>query len=122
MQKVLIVEDEKKLRDYYRKALQAEGLEVLEAEDGEQATYMLLQDRQIDLFLLDLKLPVVRGSKFFEAVKVFSPNAKIVVSSVYPLDTQRQMVEGADDYFEKSEGTDVLVTKVKKALQSWPAI
>lgn len=116
MSKVLIVEDEKKIRDLYKKLLKAEGLEVLEAENGEQATVILLQDKRIDLFVLDIQVPVVNGAAFFDAVKMFNPHAKVLVSSVYPLEKQKSMVKGADDYFDKSEGMDVLMERVKKIL------
>ncbi len=116
MRKVLIVEDEKKIRDLYKRMLKAEGLSVLEAENGEQATVMLLQDKQIDLFLLDIQVPVVNGAAFFDAVKLFNPQAKVVVSSVFPLDQQKSMIEGADDYYDKSEGMDVLMGRIKKIL------
>ena len=116
MSKVLVVEDEKKIRDLYKKLLKAEGLDVLEAENGEQATVILLQDKQIDLFLLDIQVPVVNGAAFFDAVKIFNPHAKVIISSVYPLEKQKSMVKGADDYFDKSEGMNVLMERVKKIL------
>ena len=116
MSKVLIVEDEKKIRDLYKKLLKAEGMDVIEAENGEQATVLLLQDKDIDLFLLDIQVPIVNGAAFYDAVKVFNPHAKVVVSSVYSLDKQKRMVQGADDYFDKSEGIDVLIERIKKIL------
>ena len=116
MSKVLIVEDEKKIRDLYKKVLKAEGMDVLEAENGEQATVILLRDKRIDLFLLDIQVPIVNGAAFFDAVKVFNPHAKVMVSSVYPLEKQKSMIKGADDYYDKSEGMDVLVGRIKKIL------
>jgi DNA-binding response OmpR family regulator len=115
--KVLIVEDEKKIRDMCHKTLESEGFQVLEAENGEQATLMLLQDKGIDVFLLDIRMPVVSGPAFFDAVKLYNPNAKVVVSSVYPLERQKELIEGADDYFDKAEGMETLVTRVKSVLK-----
>jgi len=77
---------------------------------------ILLQDKDIDLFLLDIQLPVVTGTAFFDAVKLFNPHAKVVVSSVYPLDKQKSMIEGADDYFDKAEGPEVLLEKIRRVL------
>ena len=114
--KILIVEDEKKIRELYKKLLTAEGFQVLEAENGEEATVILLQDKEVDLFLLDIHVPVVDGAAFFDAVKLFNPHAKIVVSSIYPVEEQRRLIENADAYFDKAEGEAVLLDRVKKVL------
>ena len=124
MSKVLIVEDEEKIRNLYRRMLTAEGIDVAEAENGEKAAMVLLQDKCIDLFLLDIHMPVVNGVSLFEAVRVFNPHAKVIVASVYPLEDQKRMIRGADDYFDKAEGADVLVERVKSALQpeAWKGV
>ena len=117
MSKLLIVDDEKKIRDIYRRRLSAEGFEIVEAENGEEATLILIQDKGIDLFLLDIRMPVIDGASFFDAARLYNPGAKIIVSSVYPLSDQIRMIEGADDYFDKSEGMDILVEKIRSVLR-----
>ena len=117
MRKVLIVEDEEKIRSVYKKLLNAEGIEVAEAENGEKAAMVLLRDKGVDLFVLDIHMPMVNGHSFFEAVKVFNPRAKVVVASVYPVEEQKQMIQGADGYFDKSEGAEALIEKIKNVLQ-----
>ena len=62
-------------------------------------------------------MPVVDGAAFFATAKLYAPEAKVIVSSVYPLEDQRRMIEGADAYYDKSEGADVLVKKIKNILE-----
>ena len=42
--------------------------------------------------------------------------AKIVVASVYPIEDQRRVIDGTDGYFDKSEGFDILLSRIKRVL------
>ena len=57
---ILVVDDEKPIRDILVYNLQKEGYETIEAEDGENAIKVAL-DNKIDLILLDIMLPKVDG-------------------------------------------------------------
>ncbi len=57
---ILVVDDEKPIRDILVYNLQKEGYETIEAEDGETAIKVAL-DRRVDLILLDIMLPKVDG-------------------------------------------------------------
>ena len=116
MRKALIVDDEKKIRKIYKRFLTEEKFEVLEAENGEQASLMLVLQRDIALILLDIRMPVVDGTALFDIIKLQSPGAKVIVASVYPVDDQRRVITDADGYFDKSEGIDILLMRIKKVL------
>ncbi len=116
MKKALIVDDERKIREIYRKFLSKEDFEVLEAEDGEKASLLLVQETDIDLVLLDIRMPVVDGAALFDIIKLQNPAAKVIVASVYPLDDQRRVISEADGFFDKSEGVDILLSRIKKVL------
>jgi CheY-like chemotaxis protein len=114
--RILIVDDQDRIRDIYRNLFINEGFGVIEAADA-QAANEIIKNQQLDLILLDIKMPQVGGQTLYEVIRLFHKNkAKIVVSSVYPLTDQQQMVPGADDYYDKSQGVDILLTKIKKAL------
>lgn len=115
MKTILILEDEEKVRKLYAQLLREEGYEVLEARDCARASD-LLNRKQVDLILLDIKLPVVYGSILYEFMKTFHKDVKVIVSSVYPLDEQRRIVRSASDYFDKSHGTETLLKKIKRAI------
>lgn len=116
MKKALIVDDEAKIRNVYRQLLTLELFEVLEAENGEQAGILLIQHTDIDLILLDIHMPVVNGAVLFDLIKLNNPNAKVVITSVYPIEDQRRLIYKADSYHDKAEGIDVLLLKIRNAL------
>ena len=116
MSKVLIVDDETKVRRIYRKLMEAEAFEVIEAENGEEAGLALLQHTDIDLILLDIRMPVASGAVLFDLIKLHNSNAKVIVTSVYPVDDQRRVIDHADAYHDKSEGTETLLLKIKEVL------
>ena len=116
MPKTLIVDDEAKVRSLYKRLLVAESFTVLEAENGKQAGSILSQHTDIDLVLLDIRLPIVSGAALFGLIKLHNPQAKVIVTSVYPLDDQRRVINQADGYHDKSEGTDILLSRIKNVL------
>ena len=115
MKRILIIEDEDRVRKIYAQLLTDEGFEVIEGSDASQA-YDVLNKGGIDLVLLDIKMPVVFGSILYEVIRSFHDKVKVIVSSVYPLDEQKRIVKGAIDYHDKSHGTQLLLEKMKKAL------
>ena len=117
MTKILIVEDEEKVRRMYNTMLKNEGFEVLEAPDAIKASYILNRE-PVDIMLLDIKMPQVYGSMFYDMMQRSYKKVKVIVASVYPIDEQKKMIEGAADYYDKSQGLDLLLEKVKKAERS----
>lgn len=118
MRKILVVDDQSRIRDIYRNLFTNEGFGVVEAADAAAANE-IIKKQNPDLILLDLKMPQVGGQTLYEVIRLFHKHkAKIVISSVYPLPDQQQMVPGADDYYDKSEGVDILLNKVKSVLNN----
>jgi CheY-like chemotaxis protein len=117
MTKILIVEDEEKVRCVYNTMLKNEGFEVLEAPDAIKASYILNRE-PVDIMLLDIKMPQVYGSIFYDIMQRSYKKVKVIVASVYPVDEQNKMIEGAADYYDKAQGLDLLLEKIKKAERS----
>ncbi len=116
MKKILIIDDEEKIRKAYGLILRAEGFDVLEAQNASQGTFKMICADHIDLVLLDINMPEVDGIEMRDVINEYDPHFKIIVSSVYPLDEQKLVIPGADDYFDKAHGIDVLIKKVKSLL------
>ena len=116
MKKVLIVEDEQRITDIYMRLLIPAGLIVRCANNAQAATSILVRE-DIDLVLLDIKMPRVDGQKIFEIIEEYNPSIKVIVSSVYPIDKQKELVPRAVNYYDKSEGPINLLAKVKSALE-----
>lgn len=117
MEKILVIDDEKKIRDIYKNLLEGEGYKVIEAPNANYANEVLVRE-EADLVLLDIKMPNVDGGVMYDVIKMFHRGSKVIVSSVYPFEEQRRIIPTADDYYDKSQGTEVLLAKIKKVLSN----
>jgi hypothetical protein len=61
-------------------------------------------------------MPVVSGPSLFNIIKLYNPSAKVIVSSVYSLEDQRRAIERADSYFDKAEGPEALLLRIRRIL------
>ncbi|RLG54629.1 MAG: hypothetical protein DRN95_08585 [Candidatus Hydrothermarchaeota archaeon] len=117
MPTLLIVDDEKRIRDIYRRFFLQEGFDVIEASSAMEAKDILVQNKEVDVVLLDINMPEVDGGILSQLINAFHKDVAIVVSSVYPVDEQRRLIPDADDYYDKSQGFDVLMKKVKEVVK-----
>ena len=117
MKKILILDDEERIRKIYVNLLTLEGFEVIEASTALNA-HEILKSEHVDLMLLDIKILKVSGSVMYDVIDQFHHQLKVIVTSVYPLDIQKRIIPGACDYYDKSQGIELLLKKVKLALQT----
>ena len=110
---IVVVDDESRIRKIYKRFLTAEGYEVMEAANADRANE-LVKWHSVDLVLLDIKMPVVQGEILFEVLQAFHRSTKVLVTSVYPLDEQKKLIQGASDYYDKSQGLAVLLNKIRQ--------
>ena len=115
MKKILIIDDEERIRDIYVRMFVPEGILVRRAANAGESVNILIRE-EIDLVLLDIGMPHINGRTTFEIIKEYNPKARIIISSVYPVEKQKVMIPGAEDYFDKSEGPLRLLKKVLDAL------
>ncbi len=115
---VLIVEDERNLREGLREAIQSPNLRVLAAENAFQAEE-ILRDRNVDLVLADLKMPGISGLELLRQVHSFSPSTPFIIMTAYgTVDTAVEaMKEGAYDYLTKPVNIDQLELLIARALK-----
>jgi len=104
-----------KIGKIYTSLLKEKGFEVIEAFNAHDANEIVKQE-DINLVLLDIKVPEVDGSVLHEAIQLFHKKVKVIVASVYPVDEQKSTIRDATDYYDKSQGAETLLEKVKKAL------
>lgn len=118
---ILIVEDDKFLRELLERKLRGEGLQTVTAVDGNEALKKM-EEESPQLVLLDLILPGMDG---FDVLKKMKENEKIAKVPVIILSNlgQKEEVEkglklGADDYMIKAHFTpDEIVEKIQKLLK-----
>ncbi len=115
MYKILIVDDEERIRRTFIRLLEGRGYYTLAASNAAEAKDIIVK-KNVDLILLDINMGEVDGDIFFEVAHAFHPHIKIIVSSVYPLEEQHELIQGADDYYDKSESLSFLLKKINKAL------
>ncbi len=122
MQKILVVEDDQFLREFYQELLQAEGYFIDVAADGEIALSKI-QNNDYDLVLLDIMLPKKDGLQILRELKIKPPkrsNLTIVVLTNLGQDLViKQCFDlGAAGYLMKSAlNPDQVLTEVKSYLQ-----
>jgi two-component system OmpR family response regulator len=115
VQRVLIVEDEEKIRNIYTTLLKDEGYEVLSSSNVSDA-YEILMDNDIELIILDIRMPGVEGNILYEVLRFMRNKSRVLVASVYPLETQQSLIPDAEGYYDKSSGLDVLLGTIKSIL------
>lgn len=116
MRKILLIDDDEKIRRIYREALESEGYKVLDAKGWDDGTTLLSKHPSMDLVLLDIDMPSVTGDALYNAIRLYNPKIRIVMFSVCSADEQRRLVNKADDYFDKSDGVEILLNKVRQVL------
>ncbi len=114
---ILVVDDEKPIRDILVYNLQKEGYETIEAEDGETAIKVAL-DRRVDLILLDIMLPKVDGLTVCQRLR-HTLNVPILILSAKDeeIDKILGLELGADDYITKPFSVRELIARVKANLR-----
>ena len=118
-QKILVVDDEPGIRRGCDRVLRAEGYRVFTAEAGEQGLQLLGQDPEIDLALVDLRMPGISGFDFIQQAREIAPETVFVVITAYA--TLEAAVEatkrGAYDFIAKPFAPDDLLRIVNRALE-----
>ena len=117
--RLLVVDDEAKIRETYRRIFSRAGFDVMTAASAVEANGLLVQEK-VDLALLDINMAEVAGPHLFEVMRAFHNDVKVVVSSVYPLDEQMDMIKEADAYFDKSDGVETLMRIVTSLVGRGP--
>lgn len=117
MTTVLVVDDEKALRDFVRRNLEVRGYHVLTAANGLEALALFEQER-VDLIILDLMMPHMDGLEVTRRLREVS-NVPIIVLSALgeEADKVRAFDLGADDYLTKPFGVGELLGRVKAVLR-----
>lgn len=120
MAKILLVEDDKSLREIYGVRLQAEGYTIVTAGDGEEALATAIKERP-DLIVSDVMMPKISGFDMLDILRSTSEtkDVKVIMMTALSSDDQRARGEslGADRYLVKSQvGIEDVVRTVHDVL------
>lgn len=124
MTKILLVEDDKSLREIYGVRLLAEGYDIVSAGDGEEALAMAIKDRP-DLILSDVMMPKISGFDMLDILRSTTETKAIKVIMMTALSSEEQRQRGvnlgADRYLVKSQvGIEDVVRTVHEVLADAP--
>ncbi len=114
---VLVVDDEKPLRDFVRRNLEARGYKVLSAANGLEAL-AIFKNEQVDLVILDIMMPHLDGLETTRRIREASHVPIILLTAMgEEADKVRAFNLGADDYLTKPFGVGELLGRVKAVLR-----
>lgn len=118
---ILIVDDEKVVRDLVSAQLQGAGYEVIVAPGGREALKHITDHQvRIDLLITDVLMPFMNGRELATRVSVIRPKLKVLFISAYSAD----ILSGYDlcpdgvDFVRKPFRTGEIVMRVKRILQT----
>ncbi len=115
--KILIVDDEKPIRDSLKMILDEEGFSTEVAADGEEALRKI-QESNFDIVITDIKMPKVDGMQLLESASSISPETFFIIMTAYAsvktaIEALRQ---GAFDYLIKPVEFDDLIIRIKRLI------
>lgn len=117
--KVLIIEDEKHARRIIKDYLTNEGYQVVEAEDGLLGIDMVMAHQDLDLILLDVRMPNMDGFEAIEEIRKLTDTPVIFLTALdEDHDEIKGLMLGADDYITKPYSYSVLMARVKACLRN----
>ena len=116
--KVLVVDDEERMRKLISDFLKIKGYETVEAGDGEEAIDVFFADREIALIILDVMMPKMDGWEVLKTVREHSKVPVIMLTArTEETDELKGFEYGADEYISKPFSPKILVARVEAILR-----
>ena len=119
MPKILVIDDEKNIRDGIKKSLEYEGYEVVTAENGEKGIETVYKGG-IDLVITDLKMPEKTGEEFLHDILEFDKHIPVIILTGHGnIETAVDMMRlGAYDFMTKPFNIDKMLLIIARALEN----
>jgi len=116
--KILIVDDEARVRELLQDALKSAGFETQAASDGMSAL-TLLRSYSPDIMIIDINMPLMDGFELVERLRKTGNEVPVLMLSARAdrVDVTRGLTLGADDYVVKPFGLEELVLRLKAILR-----
>jgi two-component system NtrC family response regulator len=115
--KLLIIDDEERLRNLLARILQLEGYDVLVASTGKEGLKKLQQEA-VPVVISDVKLPDINGIELASQIKASFPSTEIIVLTAFGTinDGVKAIKSGAFDYITKGDDNEKIIPLVSKAM------
>lgn len=117
-QKILVVDDEQRMRKLVKDFLTRENFRVLEAADGEQAVDIFMEEKDIALVILDVMMPKMDGWQACREIRQYSRVPIIMLTARGAENDELRGFElGVDEYISKPFSPKILVARVQAILR-----
>lgn len=121
--KILVVDDEQRMRKLVKDFLNKQGFMVLEAEDGEQAVDVFFENKDISLVILDVMMPKMDGWEVCREIRQYSEVPMIMLTAKSDEKDELLGFElGVDEYITKPFSPKILVARVEAILRRTNAL
>jgi DNA-binding response OmpR family regulator len=121
--KILVVDDESRMRKLVKDFLMKKNYEVLEAEDGERAVDIFFEEKDIALIILDIMMPKMDGWQVCREIRKYSKVPIIMLTAKSDEKDELLGFElGVDEYISKPFSPKILVARVEAILRRSKAI
>ena len=116
--KILVVDDESRMRKLVRDFLIRDNFDVLEAADGEEALDIFYRDKEISLIILDIMMPKINGWDVCREIRETSKIPIIMLTAKGEETDELQGFDlGVDEYIAKPFSPKILVARVQAILR-----
>ncbi|MCI9071410.1 MAG: response regulator transcription factor [Lachnospiraceae bacterium] len=116
--KILVVDDESRMRKLVRDFLVKSNYDVLEAEDGEQAVDLFFREKGISLVVLDVMMPRMDGWQVCKEIRTYSQVPIIMLTARGDEQDELQGFKlGVDEYISKPFSPKILVARIEAVLR-----
>ena len=115
---ILVAEDDEVGRLYLQQLLEDKCQKVFYALNGKEAVEIYRENQDIDLILMDIKMPVMDGYSATIKIKAINHEAKVIAQTAYALsgDREKAFAAGCDDYVTKPLSKETLMSTIDKLL------
>lgn len=116
---ILVAEDEEYNFTLIKYIFQKEGHNVLWARNGEEAVDLVIKQSEIDLVLMDIKMPVMNGLDATRRIKQLKSELPVLAVTAYAMEEDRELCldAGCDEFITKPLGRDNLLNLSYKLLK-----
>jgi len=115
--KILLAEDDEISRNYISIILKNYAYELLEAKTGVEAVELCRKNQDIDLILMDIKMPEMDGCETTQKIRAFNNEVIIIAQTAYGLsgDKEKAIKAGCNDYISKP----IIKTNLQKLIRTY---
>ncbi|MDY6800980.1 MAG: transporter substrate-binding domain-containing protein [Bacteroidota bacterium] len=115
---LLIAEDEESNYKYLEMLLKNRGLNLLHAIDGQETIEIFNSRKDIDLILMDIKMPVLNGIEAIKLIRQLNPDIPIIAQTAYAMQEDKELIlqSGCNNYLSKPIKTNELISMLNQYL------